>query len=141
MSLKAKLEEIASGEFTDGIIAFSDSFLGDEGCTILALALQNNSNVTSLDLRGCNIRSEGASSLAQLLSVNTTLVTLGLEWNGIGMIESGIQTLCKVDLQHKINENGRFEAAASRADISHGYVSQGGCLDSASRASAQNLLL
>ena len=96
MSLKAKLEEIASGTATDSILAFSDTFLGDEGCTILALALQNNTNVTSLDLRGCNIRSEGASSLAQLLSVNTTLVTLGLEWNGIGVIESGIQTICKV---------------------------------------------
>ncbi len=95
MSLKAKLDEIASGAVTDSIVAFSDSFLGDEGCTALVLALQTNTNVTSLDLRGCNIRSEGATSLAQLVSVNTTLATLGLEWNGIGMIESGIQALCK----------------------------------------------
>jgi hypothetical protein len=96
MSLKARLDEIASGELKESAVAFSDSFLGDEGCTALVLALQNNSTVTSLDLRGCNIRSEGASSLAQFLASNTTLVSLGLEWNGVGMIESGIQALCKV---------------------------------------------
>ena len=99
MSLKARLDEIASGELRESAIAFSDSFLGDEGCTALVLALQNNTTVTSLDLRGCNIRSEGASSLAQFLASNTTLVSLGLEWNGVGMIESGIQALCKVYTQ------------------------------------------
>ncbi len=100
-SLTAKLHEIASGSATDSTIAFSDTFLGDEGCALLAQALENNRNVTSLDLRGCNIRSEGSTSLAQLLAVNTTLVTLGLEWNGVGMIESGIQTLCKVKLEYR----------------------------------------
>ena len=57
--------------------------------------LRDNTRVKSLDLRGCNIRSDGASALASLLSHNRTLTFLGLEWNGVGMLETGVQSLCK----------------------------------------------
>jgi Ran GTPase-activating protein (RanGAP) involved in mRNA processing and transport len=76
-------------------VAFSDTFMGDEGCRMLCDQLKENTRVRSLDLRGCNIRSEGAVALAGLISNNSTLTFLGLEWNGVGMIDSGFQTLCK----------------------------------------------
>ena len=57
--------------------------------------LRDNTRVKALDLRGCNIRSDGASALASLLSHNRTLTFLGLEWNGVGMLETGVQSLCK----------------------------------------------
>ncbi len=94
--MKTRFDEISTCSFRENNIAFTDSFLGDEGCTDLVEALQHNPYITALDLRGCNIRSDGASALAQMLTSNTSLRTLGLEWNGIGMIESGIQALSKV---------------------------------------------
>ena len=49
-------------------IAFSDTFMGDEGCRTLCEQLKDNRNVRSLDLRGCNIRSDGSVALANLVS-------------------------------------------------------------------------
>ena len=74
-------------------IAFSDTFMGDEGCRTLCEQLKDNRHVRSLDLRGCNIRSDGADALATLVSSNSTLTFLGLEWNGVGMLENGFQVL------------------------------------------------
>jgi len=85
-------ELIASG--TD-VVAFSDTFMGDEGCHVVNELLRDNTRVKSLDLRGCNIRADGAMALAALLTHNRTLTFLGLEWNGVGMLENGVQALCK----------------------------------------------
>ena len=95
MTTRGKLEAIASGD-TEETLVLSDSFLGDEGCTALTQALRTNTKVTALDLRGCNIRCDGASALAKFFASNYSIKTLGLEWNGVGMIETGIQALCKV---------------------------------------------
>ena len=57
--------------------------------------LREDTRVKSLDLRGCNIRADGAMALAALLTHNRTLTFLGLEWNGVGMLETGVQALCK----------------------------------------------
>jgi len=63
--------------------------MGDEGCHVVNELLRDNTRVKSLDLRGCNIRADGAMALAALLTHNRTLNFLGLEWNGIGMLETG----------------------------------------------------
>lgn len=39
-----------------------DSFIGDEGATVVADALRKNYTVKSLDMRGCNVRSDGAGA-------------------------------------------------------------------------------
>ena len=54
-------------------LVFSDSFMGDDGCIILANALKTNTTATLLDLRGNSIRSEGAIALGQMLKVNGAL--------------------------------------------------------------------
>jgi hypothetical protein len=85
-------ELIASGS---EVVAFSDTFMGDEGCHVVNELLRENTRVKSLDLRGCNIRADGAMALAALVTHNRTLTLLGLEWNGVGMLETGVQALCK----------------------------------------------
>ena len=70
-----------------------------------------------LDLRGNSIRSDGAVALGQMLKVNSTLKKVCLEWNCIGIWESGIaaladslsinQTLEELDLRNnKIGPQG-----------------------------------
>jgi hypothetical protein len=44
-----------------------DSFIGDEGATVVAEALKNNYTVKSLDMRGCNVRSDGAGECPRLV--------------------------------------------------------------------------
>lgn len=44
-----------------------DSFIGDEGATVVAEALKNNYTVKSLDMRGCNVRSDGAGECSRLV--------------------------------------------------------------------------
>lgn len=66
-----------------------------EGCHVVLELLRDNTRVKSLDLRGCNIRADGSMALAALLTHNRSLAFLGLEWNGVGMLETGVQALCK----------------------------------------------
>ncbi|KAJ1539912.1 Leucine-rich repeat-containing protein 45, partial [Cladochytrium tenue] len=63
-------------------LVLADAFLGDDDQTI-----------RSLDLRGNNIRCDGTLALAGMLKVNATLQSLRLEWNCIGIWESGIRAL------------------------------------------------
>ncbi|KAI8901525.1 hypothetical protein BC833DRAFT_617561 [Globomyces pollinis-pini] len=79
--------------FTSLILA--DCFLGDDGCVKIALALKLNTSITRLDLRGNSIRSDGAIAIAQMLKVNTKLETLLLEWNCVGIWDSGIQSIAE----------------------------------------------
>jgi hypothetical protein len=92
-SLRGKLTELI--ESGSEMVAFSDTFMGDEGCHVVNDMLRENKCVKTLDLRGCNIRADGAMALASLLTHNRTLTFLGLEWNGVGMLETGVQALCK----------------------------------------------
>lgn len=99
--VKQKLELLEKGDPSENrSLVLVDSFMGDEGATAVVDALRHNSSVKSLDLRGCNIRSEGASALAGLLEHNMNLTSVGLEWNSVGMLESGIQSISKVCARH-----------------------------------------
>lgn len=53
-------------------------------------------NDIRLMLAGCNVRESGAAALGKLLRSNRTLTYLGLEWNGVGMKEEGVEALSKV---------------------------------------------
>jgi hypothetical protein len=45
-----------------------DAFLGDDGCIHLANGVKTNTSLLKLDLRGNNIRSDGATGLIPLLT-------------------------------------------------------------------------
>ena len=56
-----------------------------------------------LDLRGNNIRCDGAVALAQMLKTNNTLSSLLLEWNCLGIWDLGIKTLAdSLSLNHAL---------------------------------------
>nr|KAJ3422966.1 Leucine-rich repeat-containing protein 45 [Polyrhizophydium stewartii] len=88
-------------------IVLADAFLGDDGCILIAGALKTNTTVTYLDLRGNSIRADGAIALGQMLKINTALKRQGilfrpghgpcdilnLEWNCIGIWESGVRAI------------------------------------------------
>ncbi|KAJ3068460.1 Leucine-rich repeat-containing protein 45, partial [Rhizoclosmatium hyalinum] len=74
-------------------ICLADTFLGDDGAILLAGCLKKNGTIAHLDLRGNNIRSDGAIALAQMLKMNNSLRSLMLEWNCLGIWETGIKAL------------------------------------------------
>ena len=74
------------------IISLSDSFLGDEGCKLLVEFFHHNphNHITKLDLKGNNIGERGISYLAQLLQENDSIKKLSLEWNNLGLSDTGL---------------------------------------------------
>ncbi|KAI8612350.1 hypothetical protein BC830DRAFT_1137152 [Chytriomyces sp. MP71] len=74
-------------------LCLADTFLGDDGAILLAGVLKKNTSIISLDLRGNNIRSDGAIALSQMLKMNNSLKSLMLEWNCLGIWETGVKAL------------------------------------------------
>jgi hypothetical protein len=72
---------------------FSDSFIGDDGCSLVCAALEPNPRVHTLLLRGNNIRHEGAQALGSLLHANNTIQSLSLEWNSVGLFDVGLEAV------------------------------------------------
>ena len=76
-------------------LSHSDACLGDSGTRDLCASLVLHANLTSLDLRGCQIHAAGAAALAALLQHRDAppLATLSLEWNSIGTTDAGPKAL------------------------------------------------
>jgi len=102
---------------------FTDCLLCEESCKIILNALSFNKTVKILDLKGNNLRASGAELIGKLLK-RTTLVELFLEWNSLGMWDSGIaaiaeglalnQTLRVLDLSNnQISHEGGTEIAGA----------------------------
>eukprot|EP00697_Spironema_sp_BW2_P008275 gnl/Spiro4/22821_TR11249_c0_g1_i2.p1 gnl/Spiro4/22821_TR11249_c0_g1~~gnl/Spiro4/22821_TR11249_c0_g1_i2.p1 ORF type:complete len:662 (-),score=237.40 gnl/Spiro4/22821_TR11249_c0_g1_i2:191-2092(-) len=112
-----------------GALSFNDSFIGDEGVAMVAQTIKRTPNVRSLDLRGSNIRGDGAEALADAIRTSTTLKSINLEWNAIGLGEKGFKALCDglalnnsvthVDLRnnHISAEGARSFAALLRRNV------------------------
>ena len=73
----------------------SDACIGDEGTRELCARLAQHANLTSLDLRGCQIHAAGAAAIAALLLHQSAppIATLSLEWNNIGTSDAGPKAL------------------------------------------------
>ncbi|TPX69775.1 hypothetical protein SpCBS45565_g02220 [Spizellomyces sp. 'palustris'] len=83
----------------------ADTFLGDDGCILIAGALKTNCTIRYLDLRGNSIRADGATALAQMLKVNSAVKCLVLEWNCIGIWEAGVRALADaLSINHTLEE-------------------------------------
>jgi hypothetical protein len=74
------------------LLQLSDFSLGDEGCRVLSDFLRSHSHehITRLDLKANNIGERGITYLAQVLSDNDSIKKLSLEWNNIGLSDSGV---------------------------------------------------
>ncbi|KAJ3193227.1 hypothetical protein HK101_005194 [Irineochytrium annulatum] len=134
----------------------ADSFLGDDGTILIAGALKTNSCLTTLNLRGNNIRADGAQALAQMLKVNTVLTDLLLEWNCVGIWETGVRALadalpinqslqvldlrnCKIGVSLDRNKDRRNLSEQSKAHSEH-LSSTLQVLSSAHNATMEQLL-
>ena len=76
-------------------LVLADAFLGDDGCIKIASALKTNTAIEILDLRGNGIRSDGTIALGQMLKVNNAIKQLYLEWNCLGIWDSGLKVLAE----------------------------------------------
>ena len=75
------------------ILDLADSFIGDEGCALVAQYLMENTNVETLDLKGNNIGVEGINQLASVFRPPCQLKSVSLEWNNVGVVDSGVEVL------------------------------------------------
>lgn len=100
---------------------FTDCLLSEESCKIILNSLCFNKTIKVLDLKGNNLRSSGAELIGKLLK-RTSLVELFLEWNSVGMWDTGLtavaeglalnQTLRVLDLSNnQISHQGGEEIA------------------------------
>ncbi|CAJ0958981.1 unnamed protein product [Ranitomeya imitator] len=105
-------------------VLLSDCMLSEDGLKLILQGLRNNSVAKYLDLKGNNLRAEGAEALGKLLRHNTSVTSLTLEWNNLGMWEDGFSLLCdglscnqtlqRLDLRNnQINHKGAEELSAA----------------------------
>ncbi|XP_069807895.1 leucine-rich repeat-containing protein 45 [Dendropsophus ebraccatus] len=88
------LGPLLQNDVTFSHVILSDCMLSEDGLKHVLQGLRNNVVAKYLDLKGNNLRGEGAEALAKLLRHNTSLVSLTLEWNNLGMWEDGFSSLC-----------------------------------------------
>jgi len=62
----------------------ADSFIGDEGCDLVARYLRDNPGTQVLELRGNNITADGVARLQAAFQSSCSVKRLSLEWNAIG---------------------------------------------------------
>ncbi|XP_005091949.1 leucine-rich repeat-containing protein 45 [Aplysia californica] len=90
----AVLGKVLATDRTFVEIKFSDCMLTEEAIQGLAQGLAYNSFCRKLDLKGNNIRGAGTEALGKMLRHNKSLVSLCLEWNGMGMLDSSFSVFC-----------------------------------------------
>lgn len=105
-------------------VILSDCMLSEEGAKLILQGLRSNSVVKYLDMKGNNLRGDSAEALGKLLRQNSSITSLILEWNNLGMWEEGFsmfcdglscnQTLQKLDLRNnQINHKGGEELSVA----------------------------
>ncbi|OMJ76284.1 hypothetical protein SteCoe_24380 [Stentor coeruleus] len=80
----SKLESKLVVQRGSNTLNLSDSFIGDEGCGMVASFLKENMGINSLELRGNSITSEGLKLLANVFRGQNFIRNISLEWNNIG---------------------------------------------------------
>jgi chromosome segregation ATPase len=88
-----KVKKLLDAQQRSATLSFSDAFLGDAACPVIAQYLQDNPHVTNLDLKGNNISSEGIKQLASIFRPPVALQTVNFEWNNIGVLDQGVEIL------------------------------------------------
>ena len=73
----------------------SDCLLSEESSKILLRGLLDNQAIKRLSLKGNNIRSGAAEMLGQFLKKNTCVRSLLVEWNALGLWDSGMRAICE----------------------------------------------
>eukprot|EP01084_Bolivina_argentea_P190256 326998_1 len=113
--LEKKIDDLIASSRTLCIVELCDEYMKDEGCRLVCNKLSSLDTITTLDFRGNDIQQMGAQSIIELLSKNTNITTLKLEWNLIGLHNTvsilcdGLlsSSICHLDLRNnKIDSTG-----------------------------------
>ena len=80
----SKLESKLSLQRGASTLNLSDSFIGDEGCALVASYIKDNLGLHTLELRGNSITGEGLKNLSLGLRGQNFIRSISLEWNNIG---------------------------------------------------------
>ncbi|XP_075702917.1 leucine-rich repeat-containing protein 45 [Rhinoderma darwinii] len=115
---------LLQNDVTFSHVVLSDCMLSEDGLKHILHGLRGNAVTKYLDLKGNNLRGEGAEALGKLLRHNTSVISLTLEWNNLGMWEDGFSLLCdglscnqtlqRLDLRNnQINHKGAEELSTS----------------------------
>ncbi|XP_002162137.3 leucine-rich repeat-containing protein 45 isoform X1 [Hydra vulgaris] len=102
---------------------FGDCLLSEEASKILMDSFLFNKVIKILDIKGNNIRSVSASLIGKLLKRSLTLEELSLEWNGLGMLHTGI---------NEIAEGLSINTSLRILNLSNNQISHEGCHELAS---------
>jgi len=73
---------------------FTDCLLSEESCKIILNAFTFNKTLKILDLKGNNLRASGAELVGKLLK-RTSITELFLEWNSLGMWDTGLTAIAE----------------------------------------------
>lgn len=76
--------------------------IGSEGATSLAEALVFNTSLVHVDLRNNGIGDDGALALVKMLEENDTLKTLDLRWNQVNRTKFDVAIECSRSLNLKM---------------------------------------
>ncbi|KAK7005347.1 leucine-rich repeat-containing protein 45 [Biomphalaria glabrata] len=101
-------------------IKFADCMLAEDAIKGLAQGLAYNTFCKKLDLKGNNIHAAGTEAIGKMLRQNKSLVSLCLEWNGMGMLDNSFAVFCE-----GLGSNTALRALDLRNNqISHDSVSE-----------------
>jgi hypothetical protein len=135
------IADIHTNKWQDKVLDLSGQKLSEAEVINLCQALENNTYIKSLSLRGCNI---GAAS-AQALAGNRTLNTLNVSVNNIGTIGAralaGNRTLNTLDVSHNKLGDASAEAFARNCTLTTLIMTGNKIRNAGARALAGNCTL
>ncbi|XP_034247960.1 leucine-rich repeat-containing protein 45-like [Thrips palmi] len=75
-------------------LIFTDCLLPPRGLSYILKSLSHVSCLTSVDLKGNNISGNSISKLGQMVSSNSSIKKLNLEWNSLGLFPDSFKDFC-----------------------------------------------
>ncbi|KAK0083368.1 hypothetical protein PV325_008901 [Microctonus aethiopoides] len=99
------ISRILTSSTTIKCVDLSDCMLISTGMSKILEALNNGSNITSLNLKGNNISGAIASQLGDIFHHNNTLKHLYIKWNALGTDKASFDKFCEgLCVNHNIEE-------------------------------------
>lgn len=86
-------------------VVLADCCLSIKDVRILAQHIRKNKKLTSLDLRGNQLRGDAVVLIANAINETDNLRTLSMEWNSCGVFPDGIRALSNAISRHKSLNN------------------------------------
>ncbi|KAI0212767.1 Leucine-rich repeat-containing protein 45 [Lamellibrachia satsuma] len=76
-------------------IKLNDCMLAEEGVRAIAHGLGSNVSCRKLEMKGNNVRGSACEAVGRMLAQNKILLSLCLEWNAVGMLDTSFGMFCE----------------------------------------------